>query len=127
MEGRKRELLLRCFAVLRLACTFKQVAEVLCAGLQLLLAVAGHRGHCLAPGGLALPDLLYQVDGGRGHEGGRIVEELGLEKREFQDVLGEVLVLGLEADDLAQRLEEFVGRVDYELKVEVLYNARLHL
>lgn len=92
-----------------------------------MLAVAGHRGHGLAPGGLALPDLLYQVDGGRGHEGGRIVEELGLEKREFQDVLGEVLVLGLKADDLAQRLEEFVGRVDYELKVEVLYNARLHL
>lgn len=83
MEGRKRELLLRSLAVLQLACALKQIAEILGAGLQLLLAVASHRGHGLAPGGLALPDFLYQIDGGRGHEGGRIVEELGLEKREF--------------------------------------------
>lgn len=38
-----------------------------------------------------------------------------------------MLVLGLEADDLAERLKEFVGGVDDELKVEVLDDVRLHL
>ena len=127
MEGRQRELFLDRAAILQLGGTFQQIAEVLGAGLQLLLLVAHHRGHDVVPGGLALPDLLYEVDGGGGHQARGVVQEFGLEEGELQHVLREVLVLGLEADHLAERLEELVGGVDDQLEVELSDDVRFFL
>ena len=36
-----------------------------------------------------------------------------------------MLIFGLETDHLAERLEEFVGRVDDEIEVELLYDISL--
>ena len=41
--------------------------------------------------------------------------------------MGEVLIFGLEADDLAEWLEELVGRVDDQLEVELFDDVRFLL
>lgn len=126
VESGQGELLFCRFCVLQLRSCFQKITEVFRASLQLLLAVSDYGSHKIIPRGLTFSYLLNQVNCGWSHKAGRIIKKAWLHQCQFKDILGKMLILGLESYDFAEGFKELVGRVDDELEVEMLDYVSLH-